>query len=175
MLLQLFAVLHGVVLRLESCRDFLKSSTYVRKLFRLIDYIQNGKVFLILKYDLHVSLKQKMLILLHLHQSVHCLLFVLADHFSFLVLLQGCNVMRLLEKCIHCDVSYKSKFCITLHKYVHLRNSERSNLLHCTKCNKNFVKFEVFECHKKFHQISKCTPQHEEQNNCHGKCKKVLD
>ena len=58
-------------------------------------------------------------------------------------------------KCLHCNVSYRSEFCIQLHRHIHQENS--SNALkefQCYLCKKPFIKFTRYKWHLFYHKRS---------------------
>ena len=57
-------------------------------------------------------------------------------------------------ECPLCDISYKSKFCASLHLHVHQQQSKVSTGLQCSLCKKQFVMLDHFKNHLQCHLYS---------------------
>ena len=56
-----------------------------------------------------------------------------------------------LIKCLHCDASYRSKFCICLHERLHQDPLGTSTSYQCFVCKKEFTKFGRYQSHLQYH------------------------
>ena len=57
-------------------------------------------------------------------------------------------------KCLQCKVSFRSKFCVSLHQRRHRESPEASRRLECYLCKKRFVKFVRYQWHLQYHEFS---------------------
>ena len=57
-------------------------------------------------------------------------------------------------KCLFCDASYKSKFCISLHQRLHQENNKDSAEFGCKFCKKRFLKLVSYQWHLYYHGYS---------------------
>ena len=57
-------------------------------------------------------------------------------------------------KCMVCNASFKSKFCVSLHRHVHLQSAKIVTGYHCNLCKKQFSKLEGLERHCQYHRYS---------------------
>ena len=57
-------------------------------------------------------------------------------------------------ECLLCNISYKSRFCLSLHQHVHQQLSKILTGYQCNSCKKTFVKLAGFERHLQYHCYS---------------------